>query len=103
MKSSLIFCFWLLWTFPTSAQIDLSTQAFGAKSQGLGTVKLYHRDAWSLANNVGAMDRITEFEIGIAADQRFMATRYLEFEVFQIQDTILETSSLVNLTPRDTY
>ena len=71
MKSSLIFCFWLLWTIPTSAQIDLSTQAFGAKSQGLGTVKLYHRDAWSLANNVGAMDRINESEFGIAADQRF--------------------------------
>lgn len=71
MKSSLFFCFWLLWSFPTSAQIDLSTQALGAKSQGLGTVKLYHRDAWSLANNVGAMDRITESEIGIAADQRF--------------------------------
>ena len=71
MKPSLIFCFWLIWSYPTSAQIDLSTQSFGAKSQGLGTVKLYHRDAWSLANNVGAMDRITESEIGIEVDQRF--------------------------------
>ena len=71
MKFCLIFCFWLMFPFPTSAQIDLSTQAFGAKSQGLGAVKLYHQDAWSLANNVGAMDRITESEIGIAADQRF--------------------------------
>jgi hypothetical protein len=71
MKPSLIFCFWLLFSIDTSAQIDLSTQAFGAKSQGLGTTKLYHRDAWSLANNIGALDRITESEIGLAIDQRF--------------------------------
>jgi hypothetical protein len=71
MKPSLIFCFWLLFSIDTSAQIDLSTQAFGAKSQGLGTTKLYHRDAWSLANNVGALDRITESEISLAIDQRF--------------------------------
>ena len=71
MKPSLIFCFWLLFSMDASAQIDLSTQAFGAKNQGLGTTKLYHRDAWSLANNVGALDRIIDSEIGIAVDQRF--------------------------------
>lgn len=71
MKFSLIFCFWLMLSFPTSAQIDLSTQAFGAKSQGLGTVKLYHQDAWSLFNNVGALDRIEDSEIGLALDQRY--------------------------------
>ena len=60
-----------MFSIQTSAQIDLSTQAFGAKSQGLGTVKLYHRDAWSLGNNVGAMDRITESEVGLSVDQRF--------------------------------
>jgi hypothetical protein len=71
MKFRLIFCFWLASPFPTSAQIDLSTQSFGAKSQGLGTVKLYHQDAWSLFNNVGALDRLEDSEIGIAQDQRY--------------------------------
>jgi hypothetical protein len=71
MKPSLIFCFWLLFSMDASAQIDLSTQAFGAKNQGLGTTKLYHRDAWSLANNVGTLDRLADSEIGIAVDQRF--------------------------------
>ncbi len=71
MKFSLIFCFWLMLSLPTSAQIDLSTQAFGAKSQGLGTVRLYHQDAWSLFNNVGALDRIEDSEIGLALDQRY--------------------------------
>jgi hypothetical protein len=71
MKFSLIFCFWLMLPFATSAQIDLSTQAFGAKSKGLGTVKVYHQDAWSLFNNVGALDRIEDSEIGIALDQRY--------------------------------
>ena len=71
MKPSLIFCLWLLFSIDASAQIDLSTQAFGAKSQGLGTTKLYHRDAWSLANNVGTLDRLADSEIGIAVDQRF--------------------------------
>lgn len=71
MKFSLLFCFWLMFPFSTSAQIDLSTQAFGAKSQGLGAVKLYHQDAWSLFNNVGALDRMKNSEVGIALDQRY--------------------------------
>ncbi len=71
MKFGLIFFFWLMSPFLTSAQIDLSTQAFGAKSQGLGTIKLYHQDAWSLFNNVGSLDRIEDSEIGLSLDQRY--------------------------------
>lgn len=71
MRFSLIFCFWLVFPFPSSAQIDLSTQSFGAKSKGLGTVKLYHQDAWSLFNNVGALDRMEDSELGLAVDQRY--------------------------------
>ncbi|MFZ9234912.1 MAG: hypothetical protein ACO22X_01735 [Algoriphagus sp.] len=71
MKFSLIFFFWLMFPFRTSAQIDLSTQAFGAKSLGLGAAKLYNQDAWSLFNNVGSLDRIEDSEVGIALDQRY--------------------------------
>lgn len=71
MKFSLIFSFWLVFPFLTSAQIDLSTQAFGAKSQGLGAVKLYHQGSWSLFNNVGSLDRMEDSEVGIALDQRY--------------------------------
>lgn len=71
MKYTLIFSFWLMYPLPTSAQVDLSTQAFGAKSKGLGAVKLYHQDAWSLFNNVGSMDRMEDSEVGIAFDQRY--------------------------------
>lgn len=71
MKFSLIFCFWLMSPILTSAQIDLSTQTFGAKSQGLGRVRLYHQDAWSLFNNIGSLDRMEDSELGIALDQRY--------------------------------
>lgn len=71
MKFSLIFFLVLMFPLLTSAQIDLSTQAFGAKSQGLGSVKLYPQDSWSLFNNVGALDRLKDSEIGIALDQRY--------------------------------
>lgn len=71
MKFSLTFCFWLMYPMLTSAQIDLSTQAFGAKSEGLGTTKLYHQDAWSLFNNIGSLGRIEDSEVGIALDQRY--------------------------------
>ena len=60
-----------MFPFRTSAQIDLSTQAFGAKSLGLGAAKLYNQDAWSLFNNVGSLDRIEDSEVGIALDQRY--------------------------------
>lgn len=71
MKLNLIFCFWLVFYSKSVAQSDLSTQAYGAKSHGLGTVKLFHQDAWSLVNNVGAMARIQTTEIGITQDQRY--------------------------------
>ena len=71
MKLNLFFCFWLVFFSKSVAQSDLSTQAFGAKSYGLGTIKIFHQDAWSLSNNVGAMARIQTTEIGIALDQRY--------------------------------
>ena len=71
MKLNLFFCFWLVFFSKSVAQSDLSTQAYGAKSHGLGTVKIFHQDAWSLANNVGAMARIQTTVIGIALDQRY--------------------------------
>jgi len=57
--------------YPATAQSDLSTQAFGAKSQGMGSGKLFHQDAWALFNNVGALDRSTSSQIATSIDQRY--------------------------------
>jgi hypothetical protein len=71
MKTALLFCCCMLFLHPASAQSDLSTQAFGAKSQGMGNGKLFHQDAWSLFNNIGALDRATNSQIASSMDQRF--------------------------------
>lgn len=71
MKFRLIFCLWLVIPNPSSAQIDLSNHGFGAKTQGLGNVKLYQKDSWSLFNNVGGLHRIENSELGVSFDQRY--------------------------------
>ena len=71
MKPALLFCCCLLFLYPAAAQSELSTQAFGAKSQGMGSGKLFHQDAWSLFNNIGALDRAPSSQIATSIDQRF--------------------------------
>lgn len=71
MKTALLFCCCMLFLHPASAQSELSTQAFGAKSQGMGSGKLFHPDAWSIFNNVGALDRSPNSQIATSIDQRF--------------------------------
>ena len=60
MKRTVFLCFWVSVIFSATAQTDPQTQAFGARSQGMGNLKLHQKDAWSFFNNVGATDRMEE-------------------------------------------
>lgn len=71
MKRTVFLCFWVSVIFSATAQTDPQTQAHGARSQGMGNIKLLQKDAWSFFNNVGAMDRHEDSELGVSVDQRF--------------------------------
>lgn len=63
------FCFWAI--FPVFAQTDPQSQAYGAKSLGMGGLKLYQKDSWTFFNNIGAMDRLEQSELNFGVDQRY--------------------------------
>lgn len=63
------FCFWTV--IICDAQTDPVTQAHGARSQGMGNLKVLLPDSWSYFNNIGALDRIEETQISAGFDHRF--------------------------------
>ncbi|HSF52507.1 MAG TPA: hypothetical protein VLA71_02090 [Algoriphagus sp.] len=71
MKQFLFLCFWIWAVGTTQAQTDPVTQAHGARSQGMGNLKVYLPDSWTYFNNIGALDRLEETEISAGFDHRF--------------------------------
>ncbi len=71
MKQILFLCFWFWAITPSTAQTDPLSQAHGARSQGMGNLKIMLPDAWSYFNNIGALDRIENTEISAGFDHRF--------------------------------
>lgn len=71
MKQLLFFCFVIWATSICKAQTDPITQAHGARSQGMGNVKIHLPDSWTYFNNIGALDRLEETEISAGFDHRF--------------------------------
>lgn len=71
MKLYLFLCFGI-WVIPqVFAQTDPLTQAHGARSQGMGNIRIHLPDSWAYFNNIGALDRMEETEIGAGFDHRF--------------------------------
>ena len=62
-------CCWVI--FYTQAQTDPLTQVHGAKSQGLGNLRVQGLDIWSVFNNIGALDRLEHGGIAVGFDQRY--------------------------------
>lgn len=71
MKQLIFLCFWIWAISICNGQTDPLTQAHGARSQGMGNLKVLLPDSWSYFNNVGALDRIKETEISAGFDHRF--------------------------------
>lgn len=71
MKQFLFLCFGCWTILSASAQTDPLTQAHGARSQGLGNVRVHLPDTWTYFNNIGALDRTEESGVGVGFDHRF--------------------------------
>jgi hypothetical protein len=71
MKPILFFCFLGILVIPVFCQSDPMTQSQGARSQGMGNLKLNLPDSWSIFNNVGVMDRVDQSQISAGYDNRY--------------------------------
>jgi hypothetical protein len=71
MKQFFFFCFGYWAILSVCAQSNPLTQAHGARSQSMGNVRVHLPDTWTYFNNIGALDRMEESEIGVGFDHRF--------------------------------
>jgi hypothetical protein len=71
MKQLLFLGFWFWATSFALAQSDPSSQAHGARSQGMGNVRVNLTDSWAYFNNIGALDRLEESQLSAGFDHRF--------------------------------
>jgi hypothetical protein len=71
MRRLLFLVIWMGWFFHLSAQSLLPLQSFGARSLGMGGVKHFVLDSWSIFNHIGGLDRVEQSMIGANFDQRF--------------------------------
>ncbi|GMQ24241.1 hypothetical protein Aoki45_09230 [Algoriphagus sp. oki45] len=71
MRQLILLCFLGLFTHFAFCQTDPLTQSYGSRSQGMGQLRLFTRDAWTFFNNVGNLDRLEESELVAGYDSRF--------------------------------
>ena len=71
MRQITFLCFLFLAFHSVQAQTDPLTQSHGARSQSLGNLRVNLPDAWTIFNNIGALDRIEESELAVGYDHRF--------------------------------
>ena len=71
MKQLTFFCFLLFLYFSTQAQTDPLTQVHGARSQGMGNLRVHGMDTWSYFNNPGGLAKLENSAISAGYDSRF--------------------------------
>lgn len=71
MRALLFILFFLGGTFRSLSQSALLSQAHGARSHGIGSVRLFLPDSWSYFNNIGALARVDESGVAVGYDSRF--------------------------------
>ncbi|GAB3223276.1 hypothetical protein J0A67_10665 [Algoriphagus aestuariicola] len=71
MKQLLFLSFLFGVTAHCIAQTDPLTQSHGARTQGMGSAKVFLPDSWTYFNNIGALDRIENSEISVGFDHRY--------------------------------
>ncbi|MFN5335831.1 MAG: hypothetical protein ACK5BR_02850 [Bacteroidota bacterium] len=92
MKPFLIFCFFVLFPCLVWAQSEGLSTAYGARSQGMGGVKLFHQDAWTLFNSIGNLDRLSNSSISVGIDQRFGIK---ELSTYALSDVLHKTKGSI--------
>lgn len=71
MKQLTFFCFLLCLHFSAKAQTDPLTQIHGARSQGMGNLRVHGMDIWSHFNNPGGLAKLEASAISGGYDSRF--------------------------------
>ncbi|WP_111612195.1 PorV/PorQ family protein [Algoriphagus yeomjeoni] len=71
MKQLIFFCFLFCLPFISTAQTDPHTQVHGARSQGMGNLRVHGMDTWSYFNNPGGLAKLESSEIAAGSDLRF--------------------------------
>ncbi|MEB2785401.1 hypothetical protein [Algoriphagus persicinus] len=74
MKLFTFLCFLLCLPFSLQAQTDPLTQVHGARSQGMGNLRVHGLDAWSYFNNPGGLAKLEASAISAGYDSRFGLT-----------------------------
>jgi len=81
MKLLIFLCFAFCIWFPAKPQTDPLTQAHGSRSQSMGNLKVNLQDAWTIFNNIGALDRISSSQIVIGVDHRYNLKELSTFDL----------------------
>lgn len=71
MKQLTFLCFLFCLYYPALAQTDPLTQVHGARSQGMGNLRVHGMDAWSYFNNPGGLAKLEHSAISVGYDSRF--------------------------------
>ncbi len=71
MKHFIFSCFLFGLSLVIQAQTDPLTQVHGARSQGMGNLRVFTRNSWSYFNNPGALAAIKESSLAVGYDSRF--------------------------------
>jgi hypothetical protein len=71
MKQRIFFCFLFCLTFFAKAQTDPLTQVHGARSQGMGNLRVHGMDTWSYFNNPGGLAKLETSVVSAGYDSRF--------------------------------
>ncbi|PZX50573.1 PorV/PorQ family protein [Algoriphagus chordae] len=71
MKQLTFLCFVLCLYFSAKAQTDPLTQVHGARSQGMGNLRVHGMDTWSYFNNPGGLAKLESSAISVGYDSRF--------------------------------
>ncbi|MEB2776235.1 hypothetical protein SYJ56_13005 [Algoriphagus sp. D3-2-R+10] len=71
MKQLIFICFLLCLPFSIKAQTDPLTQVHGARSQGMGNLRVHGMDTWSYFNNPGGLAKLESSAVSVGYDSRF--------------------------------
>lgn len=71
MKRLTFLCFLFCLYFSSKAQTDPLTQVHGARSQGMGNLRVHGNDTWSYFNNPGGLAKLEYSGISAGYDNRF--------------------------------
>lgn len=71
MKQLIFICFLLCLPFSVKAQTDPLTQVHGARSQGMGNLRVHGFDTWSYFNNPGGLAKLESSAVSVGYDSRF--------------------------------